>query len=119
MPALRRGVLALVAAVIAPITARAGDLAVIRIFPPACEASPVSFDDFVDTLRVELAGRQPHCCVVGPAGDAGAAADAVKVTLSIEPCDPTATPQIDVVVDVAEPPRTLQRPVSLADLPPE
>jgi hypothetical protein len=110
-----RGTVALVAALIVPITARAADLPVIRIFPPACETSPVSFDEFVDALRVELAGRQPHCCVVGP-GDPG---DAVKVTLSIEPCDGTASQQIDVVVDVAAPPRTMQRPVSLADLPPE
>jgi len=116
MSALRRGTVALIAAVIAPITARAADLPVIRIFPPACEASPVAFDDFVETLRVELAGRQPHCCVVGPGGDPG---DAVKVTLAIEPCDGTAAQPIDVVVEVASPPRTIERPVPLADLPPE
>jgi hypothetical protein len=116
MPALRRGIVALVAAVLVPVTARAADIPLIRIFPPACEVGPVSVDDFVDALRVELAGRQPHCCVVGPGGDA--ATDAVKVTLSIEPCD-AATDQIDVVVDVANPPHTMQRPVSLADLPSE
>jgi hypothetical protein len=107
---------AVIAAVIAPITARAAEIPVIRIFPPACEASPVSVDDFIESLRVELAGRQPHCCVVGPGGDA--AADAVKVTLVIEPCDP-ATPEIGVRVDVTQPPRTMQRQVALADLPPE
>ena len=46
------------------------------------------------------------------------AADAVKVTLSIEPCD-AATQQVGVAVDVADPPRTIERQVSLADLPPE
>ncbi len=117
MPAaLRRGIVALAAVVIAPITARAADLPVIRVYPPECATAPVGFDEFVDSLRVELAGRQPHCCVVGPGGDA--AADAVKVTLVIEPCDP-ATQQINVGVDVAAPPRTVQREVSLADLPPE
>src|SRR6476469_7258428 len=116
MATLQRGIVALVAAVIAPITARAADLPVIRVFPPACAVAPVSPDDFIDALRVELAGRQPHCCVVGPGGDA--ATDAVKVTLSIEPCDP-ATQQVAVTVDVAAPPRTIQRQVSLADLPPE
>src|SRR5262249_23548929 len=116
MSALRRGVVVLAAVAIAPITTRAADLPLIRIFPPACEAAPVSIDDFVDALRVELAGRQPHCCVVGPGGDA--ATDAVKVTLSIEPCDAT-TEEIGVQVDVAVPPRTIQRQVSLADLPPE
>jgi len=117
MPAtLRRGIIALAAVVIAPITARAADLPVIRVFPPECATAPVGFDEFVDALRVELAGRQPHCCVVGPGG--GAAADAVKVTLVIEPCEP-ATQQIGVGVDVATPPRTIQRDVSLADLPPE
>jgi hypothetical protein len=116
MPALRRGIVVLVASVIAPLTARAADIPLIRVFPPACEASPVSIDDFVDALRVELAGRQPHCCVVGPGGDA--ATDAVKVTLSIEPCE-AANLQIGVQVDIAAPPRTIQRPVALADLPVE
>jgi hypothetical protein len=116
MPALRRVVVALVAAVIAPITARAADIPVIRVFPPQCESSPVSADEFVDSLRVELAGRQPHCCVVGPGGDG--AADAIRVSLSIEPCD-GATQQVGVAVDVISPPRTVERQVSLADLPPE
>ena len=40
------------------------------------------------------------------------------MTLSIEPCDP-ATQQVGVAVDVAVPPRTVQRQVSLAELPPE
>src|SRR5262245_5184673 len=114
MSALRRVVFAAVA--IAPIAAHAADIPLIRIFPPACETAPVSVDAFVDALRVELAGRQPHCCVVGPGDDA--AADAVKVTLSIEPCD-ASTEEIGVLVDVAQPPRALQRQVSLADLPPE
>ena len=42
----------------------------------------------------------------------------IKVTLSIEPCDP-ATEQIGITVDVTDPPRTVERQVSLADLPPE
>src|SRR3954467_11274897 len=116
MSALRSGVLALALAVIAPITARAADIPLIRVFPPACEEAPVSVDDFIDSLRVELAGRQPHCCVVGPGGDA--ANDAIKVTLSVVPCDPS-TEQVDVAVGVRAPPRTIQRQVSLADLPPE
>jgi len=114
--ALRRGIFALVAAVIVPIAARAADLPVIRVFPPQCEAAPLSIDEFVDSLRVELVGRQPHCCVVGPGGDG--AADAIRVTLSIEPCD-AATQEVEVAVDVTDPPRTIARQVSLADLPPE
>jgi hypothetical protein len=86
------------------------------VFPPQCEAAPLSVDEFVDSLRVELAGRQPHCCVVGPGGDSPA--DAVRVTLTIEPCD-AATEQVGITVDVTEPPRTVDRQVSLADLPPE
>ena len=114
--ALRRGIIALAFAVVVPVTARAADIPLIRVFPPECQSAPVSSDDFVDALRVELAGRQPHCCVVGPGGDA--ANDAVKVTLAIEPCDP-ATQHVDVTVDVAVPPRTIAQQVSLADLPPE
>jgi hypothetical protein len=115
----RRTGISLVALVIASITtrtARAADIPVIRVFPPQCEAAPLSADDFVDALRVELAGRQPHCCVVGPGGDGSA--DAVRVTLSIEPCD-AATEQVGITVDVTDPPRTVERQVSLADLPPE
>jgi hypothetical protein len=117
MSALRRGIVALAAVVIAPITARAADLLpVIRVLPPQCEATPLSIDDFVDSLRVELAGRQPHCCVVGPGSDA--LPDAARVTLSIEPCD-AATEQVGVTIDLTDPPRTVERQVSLADLPPE
>jgi len=116
MSALGRGIVALVTAVIAPMTARAADVQVIRIFPPACEEAPVAVDDFIDSLRVELAGRQPHCCVVGPGGDA--AADAIRVTLSIEPCDP-ATEPIGVAVELVAAQRTTERQVSLADLPRE
>ena len=114
--ALRRGIVALVAVVIAPVAARAADLPVIRVFPPECAEAPVSVDDFVDALRVELAGRQPHCCVVGPGGEP--ATDALKVTLVIEPCE-AATQHVDVSVDVTATQRTITRQVSLADLPPE
>lgn len=114
--ALRRGIVALAFAIVAPATARAADIPLIRVFPPECASAPVSSDDFVDALRVELAGRQPHCCVVGPGSDG--VTDAVKVTLAIEPCDP-ATQHVDVTVDIAVPPRTIAQQVSLADLPPE
>jgi hypothetical protein len=114
--ARRRGIIALALALVAPAAARAADIPLIRVFPPECASAPVSSDDFVDALRVELAGRQPHCCVVGPGGDG--ATDAVKVTLAIEPCDP-ATQHVDVTVDIAVPPRTVAQQVSLADLPPE
>jgi len=117
MSARCRGIVALAAVVIAPITARAADLLpVIRVLPPQCEATPLSIDDFVDSLRVELAGRLPHCCVVGP--DSNPVADAARVTLSIEPCD-AATEQVGVTIDLTDPPRTVARQVSLADLPPE
>src|SRR5262245_37639379 len=104
------------AVVIAPATVRAADIPLIRVFPPECPQTPVSVDDFVDSLRVELAGRQPHCCVVGPGSDG--ATDAVKVTLTIEPCD-EATQDVGVRVEVVAPERTIERQVSLADLPPE
>jgi hypothetical protein len=116
MTALRRGVSALVFALVAPFTARAADVPVIRVFPPECAAVPVAAEDFVDALRVELAGRQPHCCVVGPSDNP--AADVVKVTMAVEPCDP-ATQDVAVTVDVGDPMRATTRLVSLGDLPPE
>jgi hypothetical protein len=116
MAALRRGIVALAAVAIHPIAARAADLPPIRVLPPECASAPLSTDEFVDALRVELAGRQPPCCMLGP-GQTGTP-DAVKVTLAIEPCDPS-TQQVLVAVDVASPPRTIQRLVSLADVPAE
>jgi hypothetical protein len=115
-PALRRGIVTLAALVIAPITARAADIPLIRVFPPECAQAPVAVDDFVDALRVELAGRQPHCCVVGPGGEG--IVDAVRVTLVIEPCE-ASTQQVDVLVDVTATRRAITRQVALADLPPE
>src|SRR3954451_407592 len=105
MSALRRGIVALAVLLVAPLAARAADVAVIRVFPPLCETTTLSVDDFVDSLRVELVGRQPHRCGVGRGGDP--AADAIRVTLSIEPCE-AATEQIGVVVDVTAPPRTIE-----------
>jgi hypothetical protein len=85
--------------------ARGAELAVdegVRVVSPACPIAPVSVPAFVDSLRVELAGR-PR-----PPGT-------TRVRLAIEPCD-TATARVHVVVtnDAGAP--GAERDVGLEDI---
>jgi hypothetical protein len=81
MTASRAGVLLAAAASVALAPARGvarpGDITVVgglRVVEPACAVEPLSVPAFLDSLRVELAGRAP---------------DATVVTLAVEPCAPT------------------------------
>jgi hypothetical protein len=85
--------------------ARAADFAVdasVSVTAPACPIAPLSVPAFVDSLRVELAGR------ARPPGT-------TRVTLAIEPCD-TATTRVHVAVanDAAVP--GAERDVDLSDI---
>jgi hypothetical protein len=91
MSASRAGGLAaaasLAVALLATRVARATEFVVetgVRVAPPACPIAPLSVPAFVDSLRVELAGR-PR-----PPGT-------TRVALTIEPCD-TATSRVHVGV---------------------
>jgi hypothetical protein len=70
---------------------------------------------FLDSLRVELAGRRPWCCVLGDAGDWPPTEAAVRVAVDLVPCVADAD---RVQVSVFEPAssRALDREVSLADV---
>src|SRR5260221_8994483 len=62
-------------------------IAGVRVATPACPIAPVSVPAFVDSLRVELAGRAR-----APGG--------TLVTLAIEPCDAaTARVHVEVTID--------------------
>jgi hypothetical protein len=81
MRASRAGVLVAAAVSVAAAPARGGarpvDVTVVgavRVAGPDCPVAPLSVPAFLDSLRVELAGRAP---------------DAAVVTLAVEPCAPT------------------------------
>jgi hypothetical protein len=88
----------------------------VHIVGPECRETPLSIAEFVDALRVELAGRGMRCCTTG-ADAAAAATGELLVTLAVEPCDPN-TERIGVVVTDTRRLRAVERGVSLADLPP-
>lgn len=110
----------MVAAVVALTGANAGaaDAPPIRILLPACSSAPFSVEAFLGSLEVELAGHVPACCLLDrippPPGDDPHAG--LRVTLSIDPCDGSAT---SVDVRVRDPARTTdsERRVGLGDIP--
>jgi hypothetical protein len=95
----------LAVALLATPPSRAADLVVdagVRVAAPACPIAPLSVPAFVDSLRVELAGR-PR-----PPGT-------TRVGLAVEPCD-TATSRVHVAVtnDAGAP--AVERDVGLEDI---
>jgi hypothetical protein len=110
----------MIAAVVALASASADaeDAPPIRIFVPACSSAPFSVEAFLGSLEVELAGHVPACCLLDRAppqpGDDPHAG--LRVTLSIDPCDGSAT---SVDVRVRDPSRTTEseRRVGLGDIP--
>ncbi len=115
--------LILIAAAIALGSARAGaaDAPPIRLSVPACSSAPFSVEAFVGSLEVELAGHLPACCLLdrtppSPGGDPGDPHLGLRVTLSIDPCDESAT-AVDVRVHDPAHPAALERRVGLGDIP--
>jgi hypothetical protein len=85
---------------------------------PACSSAPFSVEAFLGSLEVELAGHVPACCLLEqapqpPAGDPHAG---LRVTLSIDPCDGSAT-SVDIQVRDPARPADLERRVGLGDIP--
>ena len=108
------------AAAVALTSARAGasDAAPIRISVPACASAPFSVEAFLGSLAVELAGHVPACCLLdqSPQPPAGGPQAGLRVTLSIDPCDGSAT-SVDVQVRDPAHPGALERRVGLGDIP--
>ena len=116
-------VLILIAAAVALGSARAGaaDAPPIRLSVPACSSAPFSVEAFVGSLEVELAGHLPACCLLdrappAPGDDPGGPQPGLRVTLSIDPCDESAT-AVDVRVHDPAHPAGLERRVGLGDIP--
>ena len=109
---------AAVAVALAGSPAGAAEPPPIRVSVPACSSTPFSVEAFLGSLAVELAGHVPACCLLdqGPPPPAGDAAPGLRVTLSIDPCDETAT-SVDVRVHEGAHAADSQRRVGLADIP--
>ena len=90
----------------------------IRVSVPACRSAPFSVEAFLGSLAVELAGHVPACCLLdqGPPPPGADAQPGLRVTLSIEPCDETAT-SVDVRVHDAAHASESERRVGLGDIP--
>jgi hypothetical protein len=85
------------------------------VLPPRCTVESFSTASFLDSLRVELAGRGPWCCALGDANDWPPAEAAVRVEVDLVPCAAGAD---RVRVSVFEPAnsRSVEREISLADV---
>jgi hypothetical protein len=103
MTASRAGVLVVAASLLAS-EARGADAVVegVRVAAPACPIAPLSVPAFVDSLRVELAGR-------------ARAPGTTLVTLAIEPCD-TATTRVRVAITNDAGAAEVEREVGLEDI---
>jgi hypothetical protein len=113
-----RFLLAAVAVALTGARAGAAEVPPIRVSVPACSSAPFSVEAFLGSLEVELAGHVPACCLLDqapppPGGDAQAG---LRVTLSIDPCDQSAT-SVDVRVHDAAHAAVSERRVGLGDIP--
>ena len=111
----------LMAAAVAVVTASdnaiAAEAPAIRVSVPACSSTPFSVEAFLGSLAVELAGHVPACCLLDQAppplaGDA----PGPRVTLSIDPCNESAT-SVDVRVHDGAHAADSDRRVDLGDIP--
>ena len=87
---------------------------------PLCSPAPFSVEAFVGSLAVELAGRVPACCLLeqGPPPPGSDASPGLRVSLSIDPCDGSAT-SVDVRVHDPTQAADSERRVGLGDIPVE
>jgi len=88
------------------------------VSPPRCEANSFPLSAFLDSLRVELAGRGLHCCALAESSDGVHPANSLLVTIEqIIPCA-TGGDQVRIAAQGPEGSRVLEREISLADVAP-
>ena len=81
---------------------------------PRCEADSFPLVAFLDSLRVELAGRGLRCCTLAEPEDGVPTAASLRVT--IEPTVYCATDRVHIAVQGPEGLRLVEREISLADV---
>jgi hypothetical protein len=118
MRAFRLLILTATAVALRSATVHAADVPPIRVSVPTCSPAPFSVEAFLGSLAVELAGRVPACCLLerGPPPAGGDAPAGPRVTLSIDPCDGSAT-SVDVRVHDPAHASDSERRVGLGDIP--
>lgn len=94
---------------------RSATAALVAVWPPRCGGGAFWLVPFLDSLRVELAGRGLGCCAIVAAGQAPSPRATVHITVELVPCAADAD---RVQASVFEPARaaTAEREVSLADV---
>jgi hypothetical protein len=85
------------------------------VVPPLCKAEWFPLAPFLDSLRVELAGRGLHCCTLANSGDGKPTDPALHVRVEIVPCA-TDADRVQVFVRTPTDSRVVEREVSLADV---
>jgi hypothetical protein len=83
--------------------------------PPQCKADSFQLVPFLDSLRVELAGRGVYCCTLANPGDGMPTAAALRVKVEIVPCTADAD-RLQVSAHAPSDSRVVEREISLADV---
>lgn len=86
------------------------------VVPPPCAADALPVQSFLDSLRVELAGRGLHCCTLADAAGGAATRGSVVVTIGVDACVPD--PELVRVTAQSLPGARAEREVALADVVP-
>lgn len=86
----------------------------VEVSPPTCKTGDLPMVPFLDSLRVELAGRQLACCTLVEPGERALPDGFVRVAVELDPCVPDGE-QVQVLVRDSKGPVT-DRDVSLADV---
>ena len=85
---------------------------------PRCEADAFPLSVFLDSLRVELAGRELHCCTLAEPGDLTYSKAALRVNLTqLRPCG-TELEQVRISAQKPDESRAIDRELSLNDVEP-
>ena len=85
------------------------------VSPPLCRADSFALVPFLDSLRVELAGRGLSCCTLAHPGDGTEAAGTLRVRVEIVPCAADAD-RLQVSARAPVDSLAVEREISLADV---
>ena len=87
----------------------------VAVSPPLCRADSFEIVPFLDSLRVELAGRGLSCCTLAHPGDGTEAAGTLLVRVEIVPCAADAD-RLQVSARAPVDSLAVERELSLADV---